>query len=58
VIYKPTQEMLADIMTKTLTGNLFKRLRDHILEYSLPPNILLPALIPIAILLLIPKPFY
>jgi hypothetical protein len=32
VTYKPTQEMLADIMTKPLTGNLFKRLRDHILN--------------------------
>jgi hypothetical protein len=32
VLYKPTQEILADIMTKPLTGNLFKKLRDLILN--------------------------
>jgi hypothetical protein len=32
VIYKPTQEMIADIMTKPLTGNLFRRLRDLLLN--------------------------
>jgi hypothetical protein len=28
VIYKPTLEMMVDIMTKPLTGNLFRKLRD------------------------------
>ena len=32
VLYKPTQEMIADIMTKPLTGNLFRKLRDLILN--------------------------
>jgi hypothetical protein len=34
VIYKPTQEMLADIMTKPLTGNLFRKLRDQLLNIT------------------------
>jgi hypothetical protein len=32
VIYKPTLEMMADIMTKPLTGNLFRKLRDLLLN--------------------------
>jgi hypothetical protein len=41
VIFKPTLEMMADIMTNTLTGNLFRKLRDLLLmshEHSLPPT--------------------
>jgi hypothetical protein len=34
VIYKPTLEMMADIMTKPLTGNLFRKLRDLLLNIT------------------------
>jgi hypothetical protein len=34
VIYKPTLEMMADIVTKPLTGNLFRRLRDLLLNIT------------------------
>jgi hypothetical protein len=34
VIYKPTLEMMADIMTKPLTGNLFPKLRDLLLNVT------------------------
>jgi hypothetical protein len=34
VLYKPTLEMTADIMTKPLTGNLFKKLRDQLLNIT------------------------
>jgi hypothetical protein len=34
VIYKPTLEMMADIMTKPLTGNLFRKLRDLLLNVT------------------------
>jgi hypothetical protein len=33
-IYKPTLEMMADIMTKPLTGNLFRKLRDQLLNIT------------------------
>jgi hypothetical protein len=34
VLYKPTLEMIADIMTKPLTGKLFQKLRDRILNIT------------------------
>jgi hypothetical protein len=34
VIFKPTLKMMADIMTKPLTGNLFRKLRDQLLNIT------------------------
>jgi hypothetical protein len=34
VIYKPTLGMMADIMTMPLTGNLFRKLRDLLLNVT------------------------
>lgn len=34
VIFKPTLEMMADIMTKPLPGNLFWKLRDLVLNVT------------------------
>ena len=31
--YMPTEEMLADILTKPLQGTLFKKLRDKLLNW-------------------------
>ena len=31
--YMPTEEMLADVLTKLLQGALFKRLRDKLLKW-------------------------
>jgi hypothetical protein len=33
VIYKPTEDMIADILTKPLQGEMFKRLRDLLLNW-------------------------
>jgi len=36
--YCPTQEMIADILTKPLQGELFEKLRDLILGYTVPSS--------------------
>jgi hypothetical protein len=33
-IFKPTLEMMADIMTKPLTSNLIRKLRDQLLNIT------------------------
>lgn len=37
--YKPTEDMLADFFTKPLQGDLFKRLRDFIMNGTSPPAV-------------------
>ena len=32
--YLPTEEMIADVLTKPLQGDLFKRMRDKLLNIS------------------------
>jgi hypothetical protein len=34
IVYKPTAEMIADILTKPLQGDLFRKLRDELLNWS------------------------
>jgi hypothetical protein len=34
VVYMPTEDMIADVMTKPLQGEAFKRLRDMLLNWT------------------------